>query len=62
MTQAIGSSNVTDTIYSARFKHIDELRRMNANARVEGNTAIITGPTNCKAQRLRQQIYVQVQH
>ena len=45
MTQAFGSSKVTDTIYTARFKHIDELRRMNANARVEGNTAIITGPT-----------------
>lgn len=45
MTQAIGSSKVTDTIYTARFKHIDELRRMNANARVEGSTAIIQGPT-----------------
>ncbi|KGR80179.1 UDP-N-acetylglucosamine 1-carboxyvinyltransferase [Ureibacillus manganicus] len=44
MTQAVGTSKVTDTIYSARFKHIDELRRMNANARVEGNTAIIQGP------------------
>ena len=31
MTQATGSSIITDTIYSARFKHIDELRRMNAN-------------------------------
>lgn len=45
MTQAVGASKITDTIYSARFKHIDELRRMNANARVEGNTAIIQGPT-----------------
>ncbi|CAM5608417.1 UDP-N-acetylglucosamine 1-carboxyvinyltransferase OS=Lysinibacillus sphaericus OX=1421 GN=murAB PE=3 SV=1 [Lysinibacillus sphaericus] len=45
MTQALGSSKITDTIYTARFKHIDELRRMNANARVEGNTAIITGPS-----------------
>ncbi|HWK23046.1 MAG TPA: UDP-N-acetylglucosamine 1-carboxyvinyltransferase [Ureibacillus sp.] len=45
MTQAVGASKVTDTIYSARFKHIDELRRMNANARVEGNSAIIQGPT-----------------
>ena len=44
MTQAVGASKVTDTIYSARFKHIDELRRMNAKARVEGNTAIIEGP------------------
>ncbi|MFP3916615.1 UDP-N-acetylglucosamine 1-carboxyvinyltransferase [Lysinibacillus telephonicus] len=45
MTQAIGASKVTDTIYTARFKHIDELRRMNASAKVEGNTAIIQGPT-----------------
>lgn len=45
MTQAEGTSKVTDTIYSARFKHIDELRRMNAKARVEGSTAIIQGPT-----------------
>lgn len=45
MSQAFGSSKVTDTIYTARFKHIDELRRMNADARVEGNTAIIKGPS-----------------
>lgn len=45
MTQAEGSSKVTDTIYTARFKHIDELKRMNASAKVEGNTAIIQGPT-----------------
>jgi UDP-N-acetylglucosamine 1-carboxyvinyltransferase len=45
MTQAQGTSKVTDTIYSARFKHIDELRRMNANTRLEGNTAVITGPS-----------------
>ena len=44
MTQAVGTSKITDTIYSARFKHIDELRRMSAKARVEGNTAIIQGP------------------
>ena len=43
MTQAVGASKITDTIYTARFKHIDELRRMNAKARVEGNTAIIEG-------------------
>lgn len=45
MTQAVGASKVTETIYTARFKHIDELRRMNANVKVEGNTAIIQGPT-----------------
>ena len=45
MTQAVGASKITDTIYTAHFKHIDELRRMNAKTRVEGNTAIIEGPT-----------------
>ncbi|GAA0358122.1 UDP-N-acetylglucosamine 1-carboxyvinyltransferase [Bacillus horti] len=45
LTQAEGTSIVTDTIYSHRFKHTDELRRMGANIKVEGRSAIITGPT-----------------
>lgn len=49
LTQANGSSIVTDTIYSARFKHIDEIIRMNANAKVEGRSAIITGPSKLEA-------------
>ena len=44
-TQAEGTSMLTDTIYSARFKQIDELRRMNADSKVEGRSAIINGPT-----------------
>ena len=46
MCQATGASRITETIYPARFKHIDELRRMNAKVRVEGNTAIIEGPVH----------------
>ncbi|WP_277586796.1 UDP-N-acetylglucosamine 1-carboxyvinyltransferase [Psychrobacillus antarcticus] len=53
MTQATGTSVITDTIYSARFKHIDELRRMNANGRVDGRTAIITGPVKLEAATVR---------
>ena len=53
MTQATGTSVITDTIYSARFKQIDELRRMNANGRVDGRTAIITGPTKLEAATVR---------
>ena len=52
MTQAVGASKVTDTIYSARFKHIDELRRMNANSRVEGSSAIIQGPTSLSGSKV----------
>ena len=48
-TQAEGSSILTDTIYPARFKQIDELRRMNADGRVEGRSSIISGPTPLQA-------------
>ncbi len=45
LTQANGMAVITDTIYSARFKHIAELNRMGATGKVEGRTSIITGPT-----------------
>lgn len=45
LTQAEGTSIVTDTIYSSRFKQVDELRRMGADIKVEGRSAIIKGPT-----------------
>jgi UDP-N-acetylglucosamine 1-carboxyvinyltransferase len=45
LTQAEGTSVVTDTIYSSRFKQVDELRRMGADIKVEGQSAIINGPT-----------------
>ena len=53
LTQAAGPSVITDTVYSARFKHIDELSRMNANARVEGRSAILAGPTPLEAATVR---------
>lgn len=40
---AKGTSIVTESIFENRFKYMDELARMGASARVEGNTAIITG-------------------
>lgn len=40
---AEGTSIVTESIFENRFKYIDELSRMGATAKVEGNTAIITG-------------------
>ncbi|MCM3668791.1 UDP-N-acetylglucosamine 1-carboxyvinyltransferase [Mesobacillus maritimus] len=53
LTQAEGSSVVTDTIYGARFKHIDELRRMNATIKVEGRSAIINGPTKLQGAKVK---------
>ena len=53
LTQATGTSVITDSIYSARSKHIDELRRMNANGRVDGRTAVLTGPVKLEAATVR---------
>lgn len=53
LTKAEGTSIVTDTIYSARLKHIDELRRMNAKIKVEGGSAIITGPSKLEGARVK---------
>lgn len=53
LTKAHGTSVVTDTIYGARFKHIDELRRMNANIKVEGRSAIINGPAQLQGAKVK---------
>ncbi|MGN7385612.1 UDP-N-acetylglucosamine 1-carboxyvinyltransferase [Sporosarcina sp. SAFN-015] len=53
LTQANGSSVITDTIYSARFKQIDELRRMNADGKVEGQSVILSGPASLQAATVR---------
>ncbi len=38
-----GTSIVTESIFENRFKYVNELTRMGANIKVEGNVAIITG-------------------
>ncbi len=40
---SVGTSIVTESIFENRFKYVDELARMGANVKVEGNTAIIDG-------------------
>lgn len=43
---ADGRSMVTESIWESRFKHVDELKRMGANIKVEGKVAIIDGNKN----------------
>ena len=43
LSLADGTSIVTESIFENRFKYVDELTRMGANIKVEGNTAIIDG-------------------
>ncbi|MYL61513.1 UDP-N-acetylglucosamine 1-carboxyvinyltransferase, partial [Virgibacillus halodenitrificans] len=38
---------------SARLKHIDELRRMNAAIKVEGGSAIVSGPVQLEGARVK---------
>ncbi|QDP41682.1 UDP-N-acetylglucosamine 1-carboxyvinyltransferase [Radiobacillus deserti] len=53
LTRATGTGVVTDTIYQARFKHIDELRRMNAKIKVEGGSAIVSGPVQLEGAKVK---------
>lgn len=46
MTIARGTSIVSETVYENRLKHAEELRRLGANIKVEGRTAIIKGVNN----------------
>ncbi len=38
-----GVSTITESIFENRFRYVDEIMKMGANIKVEGNTAIITG-------------------
>ncbi|MGM8364760.1 UDP-N-acetylglucosamine 1-carboxyvinyltransferase [Virgibacillus sp. W0181] len=53
LTKAQGTGIITDTIYSARLKHIDELRRMGAAIKVQGGSAIINGPVQLEGARVK---------
>jgi len=51
MSVANGLSIISETIFENRFIHISELRRMGADIKISGNTAMITGvPTLSGAQ------------
>jgi UDP-N-acetylglucosamine 1-carboxyvinyltransferase len=43
MTVAEGTSVVTETVFESRFMHVEELRRMGADIRVEGNRVVVVG-------------------
>lgn len=45
MTQATGTSIITETIFDRRFSHVNELLRLGANIEVQGDKAIVKGKT-----------------
>lgn len=42
-TIAQGTSVVTETVFENRFMHVDELKRMGANIKIEGRSAVVEG-------------------
>ena len=46
LTQAVGNSSVTETIYKERFKHCQQLSKMGANIIITPPSAIVVGPTS----------------
>ncbi|MHB8093705.1 MAG: UDP-N-acetylglucosamine 1-carboxyvinyltransferase [Candidatus Aminicenantales bacterium] len=45
MTQALGTSIITETIFDRRFSHVNELLRLGANIEVRGDKATVKGRT-----------------
>jgi UDP-N-acetylglucosamine 1-carboxyvinyltransferase len=45
MTAASGVSIITETVFENRFMHVGELKRMGARIAVDGQAAVVTGPT-----------------
>jgi len=43
MTRAKGKSRITETIFENRFMHVQELARLGAHIKLEGDTAIVEG-------------------
>ncbi len=43
MTVSKGTSIVTETVFENRFMHVDELKRMGANIKIEGRSAVVEG-------------------
>jgi UDP-N-acetylglucosamine 1-carboxyvinyltransferase len=53
MTQAAGRAVITETIFENRFMHASEMQRMGAHIQIEGNRAIVEGPTRLTGARVQ---------
>jgi UDP-N-acetylglucosamine 1-carboxyvinyltransferase len=45
MTQARGAASIAETVFEHRFMHVGELQRMGADIRIDGGSAVVSGPT-----------------
>lgn len=47
-----GTSVVTETVFENRFMHVEEFRKMNADIKIEGQTAVVEGGTRLKGAKV----------
>lgn len=53
LSVAEGRSIVNESIYECRFKHMDELKKMGGNAKIDGRIAIIDGVKNLSGAKVK---------
>jgi UDP-N-acetylglucosamine 1-carboxyvinyltransferase len=52
MTQARGTSVISEALYENRFRHVPELQKMGASITIEGRSAVINGPARLHGARV----------
>jgi len=53
LTQAHGESSIHETMYDGRLLYVGELQKMGADIQVDGQTALIRGPSHLKGSEVR---------
>jgi len=53
LTQARGESSIHETMYDGRLSYVGELQKMGADIQVDGQTALIRGPTRLRGSELK---------
>ena len=53
LSMAEGSSVIVENVFENRFQSVDELKRMGANIKVEGHTAVVEGVNRLHGARVR---------
>jgi len=53
LTQARGESSIHETMYDGRLLYVGELQKMGADIKVQGQTALIHGPTQLQGSEVR---------
>ncbi|MDQ0508048.1 UDP-N-acetylglucosamine 1-carboxyvinyltransferase 1 [Aedoeadaptatus ivorii] len=53
MTQCKGSNVAIETVFENRFMHVEEFRKMGADIKIDGRSAVVVGPKKLTGARVR---------